>query len=494
MEISENIQSQLDLLPNRTGIYKFYSSENEILYIGKALNLRSRVYSYFRDTHSDRPQIITMIPLIERIQIVETENEVEALVLEAALIKKHQPKYNSMLKDGKSYAYIYIDTRSEFPTVKVVRNLTQSQHNKGRVFGPYPNGKATKQLFRYIRKLYPFCTCVKPKEPCLYFHMGQCPGPFFGNISVEEYRENINQIIKFLEGKRKRHIGELEKEMGYYASLQEFERAAELRDKIADLKHLGHQVKFSELNPEIDYRDNRKLMLLSELEQIAEVLNMPDLKRIECYDISNIQGKMSYGSMVVTIDGESSSADYRIFKIKEKDTPDDFAMLNEVLKRRLAHIDKDNVDSSLNAKPDLILIDGGKGQLSAVRDLIPENIQLLGISKGRHMKRKGMRKKDQFWKVEGDETVQVRIQKPRILVNLRDEAHRFALKHHRKLRKFTQKKSVLDGIKGIGPKKKKGLIQKFGSVANMKGASLEDINSVVKNEKLSKEVLEAIKS
>ncbi|MCA9375029.1 GIY-YIG nuclease family protein, partial [Candidatus Dojkabacteria bacterium] len=204
--MEQRIQELIDLIPRRTGVYKFYDQNGELLYIGKALNLNSRVTSYFRQDHTDRPHIIPMIPKIYNIEYIETENEVEALVLESALVHKQQPKYNVMLKDDKSYAWIYISTHEKVPRIEIVRSIDPKSFKNGRLFGPYPSGRAVLQVFRYIRKLYPFCTCKNPKEPCLYYHMGLCPGPHFDYISHEEYMKNIGEIIKFLQGKKKRHV------------------------------------------------------------------------------------------------------------------------------------------------------------------------------------------------------------------------------------------------------------------------------------------------
>lgn len=488
MEVEKKIQEQIDLIPARTGVYKFYDEIGELLYIGKALNLRSRVMSYFRDTHLDRPHIISMIPRINSIETIETDGEVEALVLESALIKQKKPPYNILHKDDKSYAYIFISTHEKIPLVKVVRPTKNDKYTKGRLFGPYPKGRGIRQVFRYIRKLYPFCTCVNPKEPCLYFHMGQCQGPHFGYVTREEYMESISEIIKFLEGKKKRHVSAIENKMKLYAREQKFEQAAILRNQIDDLKHLGNRINVTYNSSEEDFKERRTTLLKGELLTIGENLGINTPTRIECYDISNIQGTHAYGSMVVAVDGKPESSQYRAFKIRENDTPNDFAMLAEVLRRRIAHIGKNPDDSSLNAKPDMILIDGGKGQLSAVSNLIPEGVFLIGISKGKAMKRKGGVKKDQFWVIVDDSSEQVRINSPRILINLRDEAHRFALKHHRGARKFHKKKSILDSIKGIGPTKKKGLIREFGSVEGIKKATVEDVQKVVKNEKLADEI------
>jgi excinuclease ABC subunit C len=489
-----SLKDKIALLPRKAGVYKFFDNRKEILYIGKATNLSSRVASYFSDTHADRPRIISMIPLIEEIETIETENELEALVLESALIKKYKPKYNQDQKDDKSYAWIYVDTQNKFPTVEVVRNVNRSQYKKGRLFGPYPNSRATKRIFNYLRKMYPFCTNKNPKknELCFYYHLGLCPGPHQGKISEVAYRKNVNNIVRFLTGRKKGEIENLETQMRTYAKNQNFEKAAELRDKVDDLKHLGAEIGFTYFTPEAEYLESRDELLKEELNDLKSELGIKDLGRIECYDISNLKGKMAFGSMVVSLLGKPQKAHYRVFKIKGKDTPNDPGMLKEVLVRRLKHIEKDT-DPSLVSKPSLVLIDGGKSQLSVLKSVIPQDIPLLGISKGKRLKRKKQTQIDEFWIRKGNEILQIEVQNVNILVRLRDESHRFALLHHRKLRKFVQKKSALDDIEGVGPKRRRALINKFESVDGIRKVTVDEIDEVIRNRKLSERIATTLK-
>lgn len=465
------------MLPSTPGVYKFLDKEGIVLYIGKAINLRSRVSSYFNGSLADRPRILQMLPFVQDVNVTQTDNEIEALILESALIKEVQPKYNSDLKDDKSYAWLYINHRAQYPTVRIVRTLNKNEFRDGLLFGPYPSGKAIKRVFNYIRKIYPFCTSKNPSKPCFYSRIGLCPGP---DATHEEYMANIKGIVKFLKGNNKGHIQALERQMKEYSDAKEYEKAAELRDKIMDLKYLGSEIKFNYFNSEQDYINDKKSRTLSELSKIAQTLNIDSLNRIECYDISNIQGKLAFGSMVVSIGGTPDNSQYRVFRIKQLDTPNDPEMLREVLSRRLKHIGTDK-DESLTAKPDLLLIDGGKTQLSVLRGVIPQDINVLGITKGRKYKRRGGKKMDEFWIYSEDDVVQIRINNPRILSLLRDEAHRFAILHHRKLRKFTQKKSLLDEVKGIGPVLKKKLISKYGSVKDIRKVSLEELIETLGN-------------
>lgn len=482
--MNSNIQKKIDVLPDVPGIYKFLNSKGEILYIGKAISLKKRVSSYFHLDLRDRPRIIQMIPLIFDIQIIETNNEIEALILESALVKKYQPTFNTDLKDDKSYAWIYIDTKSEFPTVKIVRTIKKGEYSRGKLFGPFPSGFTVKRVYSYLRKLYPFCTCKnKDCKTSLYFHIGLCPGPYAGAISKDDYRKNINNIIRFLSGKQQNHIKRLEKEMIKYSKKEDFERASQLRDRINDLKYIGQDIDFTYYDNIESYESRREKARKTSFNYLAMELAIPKLHRIECYDISNIQGKYAYGSMVVALEGNLDRSEYRIFKIKGSDLPNDYLMLKEVLSRRF----KDKT-----AIPNIVLIDGGKGQLSSVAKLIPSNTLLMGISKGRYLKKKGKNIKDEFWVVKNNEILRMSIDNPEILVDLRNEAHRFAILHYRKRSIKEQKKSILDQIDGIGIKRRKELLKSFGSIEGIKKANYEEIYSVIKNNRVSKNIVDKV--
>ena len=479
--MNKRIYQKINTLPSTSGIYKFLDKDNNILYIGKAINLKRRVSSYFKDTLYDRPYIVKMLPFISDVEVIETNNEIEALVLESALVRKFKPKFNSELKDDKSYAWIYINTQDKFPTVKIVRTIRKGEYEKGRLFGPYPSGYTIKRVYSYLRKLYPFCTCKN--HDCahsLYYHIGLCPGPYIGAISEKDYRKNINNIIKFLSGKQQNHIKRLEKEMKEYSQKQEYEKASQLRDRIKDLKYISQDIDFTYYDDALSYESRRDKARKSSFNYLGMELNIPNLHRIECFDISNIQGKNAYGSMVVAEDGKLNRSEYRIFKIKGEDKPNDYKMLREVLKRRF----KDK-----NKKVDLVLIDGGKGQLNAVKDIIPKKVSLMGISKGRYLKRKGRSSIDEFWILKDGNVYRIDIASPEILIDLRNEAHRFAISYFRKRSIKESKKSELDNIEGVGEKRKKELLKNFKSVENIKKASYEDIYPVVKNKRVAEEIL-----
>ncbi len=470
--MTNTIKQQVEDAPRKTGVYKFLDKQNEVLYVGKALNLKSRISSYFRENHYDRPQIIKMIPLIEKIETIETENEVESMILEAALIKKYKPKFNVEFKDDKSFAWIHISTYDKYPKVKVVRSVKKGEFEKGKIFGPYPKGKAVKRIFDYVRKLYPFCTCNNPPKPCLYYHLNLCPGPYHGKISQEDYQENINNIVKLLSGKKRNLITKLKKEMESYAEGQDFEKAANLRDKISDLEYLSQKISISPFESEKEYLDTRYEKIRNSLITLSKQLNVSNLKRIECFDISNIKGKFAYGAMSVAINGRLMPEEYRVFKIRDFQDSNDPGMLREVITRRLKQ----------EKKPQLILIDGGISQLSVLKDLVPKDIKLMGISKTKK------KDKDNFWVLEKDKIKKIYVKYPFLLVELRNEAHRFGIKYHRKSMGKYMKGSVLDNIEGIGIKRRKALLKHFGSIENVKKASLDELNSVLKNKKVAKRI------
>lgn len=476
----------LEILPLKPGVYKFYDKNGEILYIGKALNLKNRVNSYFNDTLYDRPYVKRMIPLIERVEVVETNNEIESLVLESALIKEFKPKYNSDLKDDKSYAWIYVSTKDKFPTVKITRNISNNELKKGELFGPYPNVHSARRVFTYLRKLYPFCTCTEKNtsRECMYYHIGLCPGPYQGHISEGDYRKNINEILKFLKGRKRGQISKLEVQMRKYSKERQYEKAGELRDKITDLKYLGEKIDFDYTDSAETYISRRKKLLSQNFQDLKIELGLKELNRIECYDISNIQGKESYGSMVVAQKGEILRNQYRVFKIKSLDTPNDMHMLKEVMIRRFDSKQKEKYDM----QPEIVLIDGGKAQLSVVNEYIPKEICLLGITKGRKYRREGGRLLDEFWYVnrETTEITKIDIQNKSLLIDLRDEAHRFAILHHRKARARVSKVSELNEIIGVGEKSRIKLLREFKNVESIKSASFNKINEVLQNRKISK--------
>lgn len=503
------LSSRVSRLPTKPGVYQFFNRARTILYIGKALNLRARVRSYFSTDLFDRPWVKQMIPLIADIEVIEAENEVEALILESNLIKKYQPKYNSASKDDKRYAWIAVEQYVPFPRVKKIRDL----NIKAKYFGPYPDGRAVNHVLKFIRTIYPFRSCNLPMYPdrranqfkksrlCIYKHLDLCPGPCDNLISPTEYRKNITGIIKTLQGEKRSHVRGLERQMLVLAKEEKYEEAARIRDKMQDLSYLSQRIDVQYGDAEDEFREIQKSRFLAGIKEISARLRLaiPPEKiqrtRIECYDISNLANEIIYGSMVVAEGATIASSQYRVFKINENAQQNDPEMLKRVLVRRLRHIQPDqksktpNPDESLSKIPQIILLDGAQTQLMAAREVIPSPIEVLAISKGKHFKKKGLHPKDEFWYVtESGTPKKIVLENPFIFQHLRDEAHRFAIKHLRQGKRFLQKKSLLDEIPGVGPKRRKLLIKAFGSVENLRGKSLQKIEKILRNNAIAQMV------
>lgn len=414
--LGNNLKNQIKRFPASPGVYIFKDKLGEIIYVGKATNLKSRVGSYFLNKNrSDyvRP-IERMIDQIERIKTVETETVLEALILEANLIKKYQPKYNVDGKDDKSFAY-FIITKEDFPRILIVRetDLNVIKNSKFKIknywtYGPYTSKVQMQIALKIIRKIFPFHSrSEKSEKGCLEFQIGLCPGPYEGVISKEEYRRNIKGIKMILGGKKKNLLKFLEKEMLKYSKAEKFEKALELRNKIFALKHI------------------QEIALLGG----EEKNNINKGFRIEAYDISNISGEFAVGGMVVFAGGESDKAQYRKFKIKTIVGSNDVGMMQEVLKRRFRN------NWTL---PDLIILDGGRGHLNMGLEVLSEqnlDIPMIGVAKGSDRK-----------KLEVVGGVNIKNKKiksiladKKLLKRITDEAHRFAITYHRKIRETIDK-------------------------------------------------------
>jgi len=385
--------------PDTPGVYVMRGKGREILYIGKATSLHHRVLSYFQRPQEARIEL--MLGQVQTIEIQRTDSVVEALLLENNLIKKHDPKYNIKLKDGKTYLGILV-TKEDWPRVLPARlNKTTPD---GDFYGPFPSSRDVGDALQIIRKLFPFRVSCLPEsgKACFEYHLGMCPGVCFGKVTKEEYKETVRQIKLFLSGKKKDAIRLLEQEMREKAKNQEFEKAARMRDQIFALKHIQDVAMI---------RD----------EDLDGLKPIP--ARVEAYDISNIGGEFGVGSMVVFTDGIIDKSEYRKFKIKTVQGADDVASLSEVLRRRFTHEEW--------AKPEIILVDGGKPQVNGAREVLQElkiNIPVVGIAKG------PKRDKNEIIISENPSTSagQVEIDK-KMLVHLRDEAHRFAIEYYRTL-------------------------------------------------------------
>jgi len=418
------LKNQIEKLPQGPGVYIFRDAKKEIIYIGKATDLRSRVSSYFRNYQgSDRP-IETMIHQVEDIEMEETDSVLDALIREANLIRKHQPKYNVLGKDDKSFAYFAI-TKEEFPRVVILRETELDKIPKksdeivyAKTFGPYTSKKQMEIALKIIRKIFPFhSNKQKTEKGCLDFQLGRCPGPYAGAISKKDYTKNIRGIRMILEGKKKSLLGKLEKEMHVLAKGDEFEKAAVIRNKIFALKHIQDVALISSEGP------------TSGKPKIGPAASL----RIEAYDISNISGQQAVGSMIVFEDGEPNKKEYRKFRIKTVEGANDVAMMAEVLLRRFKNAWR---------QPDLVLLDGGRGHLNMARKLLYDlglAIPLAAVAKGPTRKKTeviipsvpGEADPTPVFSKEVEEVLHDSF----LLKNIMDEAHRFAIGYHRKVRK-----------------------------------------------------------
>ncbi|MBO8142329.1 MAG: excinuclease ABC subunit UvrC [Firmicutes bacterium] len=592
------LREKLSALPNRPGVYLMKNAAGEVIYVGKAVSLRNRVRSYFQSPAGLSAKVRVMAAQVADIDYIVTGSEVEALILEANLIKEHRPRYNVRLRDDKAYPYLKVTVNEPYPRVVVSRRVEQ---DGARYFGPYTNAHAVRETTRFLRKLFPIRTCSLDLSgdlnyrPCLLYHIRRCVGPCAGRVEPEEYDRLIEQVCLFLEGRHERLLPELYQRMKAAAAALEFERAARIRDQIRAIESVTERQKIVSTRAEdqdvigfareadavcvqIFYvrggrligrehffmeataddepgeimrafiqqyyqraafvpqeillqapvedeaaiegwlreqrggavrlrvpkrgekrrlvemvAENARLVLKERLgqlarrteeaekamAQLADVLGLPNVpQRIEAFDISNIQGNQAVASMVVFEDGLPKPADYRRFKIRTKSTPDDFAMMREVVHRRflrgLQEQSQQVEERGFGVFPDLVLIDGGKGQLSAAREVMRElgveDIPAIGLAK----------QLEQVF-VEGrPDPVELPWASPglKLLQRIRDEAHRYAITYHRRLRDQRTTRSVLDDIPGVGPRRKRELIKRFGSVAGVRRATVDEIAAV----------------
>ena len=389
-------------LPETPGVYIMKDAAGKILYIGKAVNLRRRVSSYFTHPHDTR--IEGLVREIKKIDFKRTDTGIEALILESELIKKHQPPFNIKEKDDKSFLYVGI-TAERFPRVLLVRGKDTGEGERFRkIHGPFTSASSIREALRIIRKIFPYATHPEPEKPqarpCFDYQIGLCPGTCIGAVSRKDYLKNIRNIELFFGDKKERIMKNLEREMKAASKALNFERAGELKRQLFALQHIQDVAVISD-------------------DKVADIKN-PKIKnqkyRIEGYDISNISGTSAVGSMVVFTNNEPDKKEYRKFKIKTIFQSNDFGMLQEILERRLKN------SWSL---PDLFLIDGGRGQVSAVRGILSKagiKIPVIGIVKGPERKRN-----DIIGKIPSFTDLQT-------LIKVRDEAHRFAITYHKKVR------------------------------------------------------------
>ena len=575
------------MLPDSSGVYMMLDENGAIIYVGKAKNLKNRVRQYFQNSVTKTEKTMLLVEKICDFKYIVTANEIEALVLENNLIKEHKPYYNILLKDDKSYPYIKVNLKEDFPRVEMVRRL---KADGSKYFGPYMIGLTAKSTLDLIHAVFPVRSCAgnlaKPsKRECLNYHIGRCLAPCTRRVSKEEYREVIKKVISFLSGQDKEAREILERKLSEAVATEEFERAIvyrdnlELMDKIVrkqninlpkdynlDIfayasngmygvinytvvragKVMGSEnmpiseagdaqdilssfiMQFYQKNPVVaeEILLNTELPFMEELksyltglkggrlnvmapkggargqlvqlsynnavenlqktaeriatkesltrgavEQLKELLSLADTPyRMECYDISNISGTDKVASMVVFVNGEPHHELYRRFRIKSFEGADDFRSMREVLSRRVNEL-KAGKDVSFSARPDLIIVDGGKGQLSSAKEILGDTgIELCGLAK---REEEVFRPDDSYPKILPRDSLALKL-----LQRIRDEAHRFAITYHRKLRADRMTRSRLKNIPGVGDKYAAALLRYFKKPENIAAASTEEIEKV----------------
>ncbi|MDB5182118.1 MAG: putative excinuclease subunit domain protein [Candidatus Saccharibacteria bacterium] len=483
--ISPTLEKKLKELPREPGVYFHKDASGEIIYVGKAAVLRNRVRQYFQKSRTRDVKTDALVAEIADTDWMVVESEIEALFLEAEMVRRYMPRYNILLRDDKAMAYIRIDYDSDYPTVSTTRRPLD---DGAKYFGPYPSLSSVRVALKLLRRIFPYATRKIPgqKRATLHYHLGLDPGLEEGRTTLEQYRANLRQLMAYIEGKRVTIIRELEKEMKAAAKQQNFEEAAHIRNRLTALQNLNKQVIFSDK----EFMDISKDHALNELVDLLGLHTFP--QRMEGYDISHMSGTDVVASMVVFTNGVSDKAEYRKFKTK-KDHNNDFHNMYETLSRRLS-------EKNIKAwgRPSLVLIDGGKGQLDAAiraRDEAcradkngdPEpscqQIPFIGLAKREEQivihkdksnvaLNQDIMHKLQGFMTESDDFILVNLPHNTNLVKLlqriRDESHRFAVSYHSVLRQKRQTASLLEEIPGFGPATRRKLLKEFGS---MKGVA-----------------------
>ena len=603
----ELLEEELKKLPAQPGVYIMHDARDEIIYIGKAISLKNRVRQYFQGSRNKSAKIEQMVSRIVRFEYIITDSELEALVLECNLIKEHRPRYNTMLKDDKSYPYIKVTVWEDFPRVLFSRDMKK---DKSKYFGPYTSAGAVKDTLDLIHKLYKIRTCSRslPKDigkerPCLNYHIKQCDAPCQGYIGKEGYAEHIGEVMEFLNGRYDKILKNLEQQMMLASEELDFEKAIEYRELLGSVKKVAQKQKITsssqqdrdiialakdetdavvqvffvregkligrehfhvnvataednrqilgsfikqfyagtplvprelwlqeELDPDeatvisqwlsgrrgqkvklvvpkkgdkerlVELAEKNAALVLSQdkekikreelrtvgaMNQVAEWLELPRISRIEAFDISNISGYESVGSMVVYEDGKPKRNDYRKFKIKTVIGPNDYASMKEVLTRRFEHglTERDQFKEQSTAGspgsftrfPDLIMMDGGRGQVNIALEVLAElqlAIPVCGMVKDDHHRTRGL----YFNNVEIP--VDKHSEGFRLITRIQDEAHRFAIEYHRSLRGKSQVRSILDDIDGVGDTRRKALMRHFKTIEAIREAGEEELAGI----------------
>jgi excinuclease ABC subunit C len=440
-------------LPDQPGVYLFRDATGRLLYVGKALSLRKRVGSYFRrwSPAALSPRVSRMMKHVADVEVRRTGSEAEALLQEAQLIKEERPYYNVTFRDDKMYPMLKV-TNEPFPRLMTAR---RRKADGAEYFGPYTDATLMHEAVRFLRRVFPMRTCKTfPKSPCLEYHLGQCLAPCVGYVSAEGYQRIVDDLAAFLRGERDQLLRDLSRRMERAARDRRFEEAARLRDQMQALTSvITAKAKSSVAGP---------------LEQLQAALKLPEPpRRIEAFDMSNIFGDYAVGSMVVFMEGKPHKRHYRHFNIETVRGIDDYAMMREVVRRRYAG----SLTASL-PRPDLILIDGGKGHLAAACEA------LAGVPAMAPVPVIGLAKRFEHIFLPGSsEPIVLLPTSPvlHLLQHVRDEAHRFAIRFHRRKRGKGATASRLDGLPGLGPIRKRLLLRAFGSVRAVAAASAEEV-------------------
>lgn len=466
------MEAKLKELPTGPGVYFHKNINNEIIYVGKAANLRNRVKHYFQKSRARDPKTEALINEIVDTDWITVETELDAIFIEAEMVRRYMPKYNILLRDDKSFTYVRIDIKSDHPTVTFTRRPLD---DKAEYFGPYVSKASISAALKHLRRVFPYSTHTPtniPRRACLQSQIGICPGLEAGLTTVDEYRKNLRRLMQYLRGKRKKLIAEIEKCMKTAAKNKDFEQAAAYRNKLLALKNLERQVIFGD----------RELMDISKdngLVRLAQILGFNDPpRRIEGFDISHMSGTDNAASMVVFTGGVPDKSQYRKFKMRLGGN-NDFAHMEEAIRRRF---------SDKNVKqwgvPDLLLIDGGKGQVGAAYNAM--------ISCGHKLPMIGLAKRFEeiiIPTVTSDKNGTIKEFKTvvlsrgddglKLLTRIRDESHRFAVSYHSTLKRGRQKANLLEEIPGIGPKTRQALQRHFGSAKAVFEASESDVAALI---------------
>ena len=472
------VKDKLQQIPRVPGVY-FYKDENaKVIYVGKAINLRNRVRSYFQKSRQHDAKTDMLVADIADIEWITVDSEIEALFLESEMIKRYMPKYNIDLRDDKNYQYVRIDSRADHPTVRIVR---RPMDDGADYFGPYVGG--VRPALKFLRRIFPFDYRVPndKKRATLDYHLKLSPGLEAGKTSLSDYRRTLRNLKMYLKGERTQLEKILKADMERASKTKDFERAARLRDQLRAMKNLKKQIIFSDK----ELFDISKDQALNGLAEMLQLKGMP--RRIEGYDISHMSGTNTAASMVVFTDGVSDKGQYRKFKMLIPGN-DDFAHMNEVIARRFS---AKNIEAW--SKPDLLLIDGGKGQLGAAMKAMDERgikIPAIGLAKRfeeiivpkkyfdqpvvQSDQRSVLEHKD-HWVVALGETSHI----TKLLQRIRDESHRFAVSYHTTLKVSRQTASLLEEIPGIGPATRKKLIKTFGSMRGLSHARYGEVEKAV---------------